>query len=68
MLVTLPLNTTVAGLAILRIFSRHPNDFEAGIETLALGIAALILAKGVRADIRSGKILKGIPPEVCDPG
>ncbi len=62
--VTTSLNTTVVGLAMFRFFSRNPNDLYAGIGILSFGIAALILTKGIRDNIRMRKILKGIPPEM----
>jgi putative membrane protein len=64
--VTTALNTMVVGLAMFRFFSRNPNDLYAVIGILAFGIAALILAKGVRDNLRMRRILKRIPPEVKD--
>jgi putative membrane protein len=57
---------TVVGLAMFRFFSRNPNDLYAGIGILAFGIAVLILAKGLRDNLRMRKILKRVPPEVRD--
>lgn len=65
--VTASLNTTVVGLAMFRFFSRNPRDLYAVIGILAFGIAAAILAKGVRDNLRMRRVLSMIPPEIRDP-
>ncbi len=64
--VTTALNTTVVGLAMFRFFSRNPNDLYAGLGFVAFGIAAAVLAKGVRDWVRMRKVLSRIPPEIRD--
>ncbi len=62
--VTTALNTTVVGFAMLRFFSRNPNDLYSGLGFVAFGLAGVIFSKGVRDWLRMRRILARIPPEI----
>ncbi len=52
---------------MFRFFSRNPRDLYAVIGILAFGIAAALLSKGVRDNLRMRRVLSMIPPEIRDP-